>query len=117
MEHLAETGVHLEVCPTCNVQIDIYDTYAKHPIERLYRYGVHLNVNTDARTTTPITLTQEYARMAKTFGWGRNEFRQSNRYALQAAFIPDDQRRKLMARLEAGYGLRTNVNQALGAPR
>ena len=40
MEYLAEQNIHLEVCPTCNIQTDIYNTYRDHPIDDLYENGI-----------------------------------------------------------------------------
>jgi adenosine deaminase len=65
--HLIAAGVHLEVCPTSNVQTDVVPTLAEHPVDRLYRAGVPLGINTDARTITDVTLSDEYARLATTF--------------------------------------------------
>jgi adenosine deaminase len=103
VEHLRKQKIHLEVCPTCNVLTDIYDTYADHPIDILYREGVSVGVNSDARTLANITLNQEYAKLHQTFGWAAADFLQVNRNALKAAFVADDVRDKLMARLVEGY--------------
>jgi adenosine deaminase len=103
LDHLRQHHIHLEVCPTCNVQTSIYDTYADHPIDKLHRAGVSVGVNTDARTITNITLSQEYAKLHQTFGWDTEDFFHCNENALKAAFIPDDVRSKLLARLVDGY--------------
>jgi adenosine deaminase len=105
VEHLRQKQIHLEVCPSCNVQTDIYDTYAHHPIDRFYRAGIPVSVNTDARTLVNITLSQEYAKLHETFGWGAEDFLRCNRNALEAAFVPDDVRNKLLQRLADGYQL------------
>ena len=102
-EHLRQNHIHLEVCPTCNVMIDIYDTYADHPIDRLYRAGISLSVNTDVRTMPNVTLNQEYEKLHQTFGWDAEDFFHCNRNALQAAFVPDEVRDKLLTRLTVGY--------------
>jgi len=104
VEHLAETGVHLEVCPTCNVQIDIYPTFEAHPVDRLFKAGVSLGVNTDARTTTPTTLSADYGRMHDVFGWGKAELLRANQHALRSAFVGDEAlRTELGAKLIEGY--------------
>jgi adenosine deaminase len=89
---LLERGVHLEVCPSCNIQIDVFDTYEHHPVERLRRLGVSLGINTDARGPTDLTLTEEYSRLQRTFAWGRAEFEVANRAALKVAFIEPELR-------------------------
>jgi adenosine deaminase len=103
VEHLRQQQIHLEVCPSCNVQTDIFDTYADHPIDTFYRAGIPVSVNTDARTLVNITLSQEYAKLHETFGWDTEDFFHCNRNALNAAFVPDDVRDKLMAQLVEGY--------------
>ncbi len=69
LEHLRQQQIHLEACPTCNVQTNCYDTYADHPIDELYRAGISVGVNTDTRTISNITLNEEYAKLHQTFGW------------------------------------------------
>ena len=105
VEHLRQNQIHLEACPTCNVQTNCYDSYADHPIDKLYRAGVSVGVNTDARTISNITLTREYEKLHQTFGWQAADFYRCNRSALQAAFLPDDVRDRLLARLADGYQL------------
>ena len=101
--HLRQHQIHLEACPTCNVQTNCYDTYADHPIDKLYRAGISVGVNTDTRTITNITLSQEYEKLHQTFGWDTEDFFHCNRNALQAAFLPDDVRKKLQTQLMDGY--------------
>ena len=103
LEHLRRSQTHLEVCPTCNVQTNVYDTYADHPIDRLYRAGVSVGVNTDTRGIGNITLSEEYEKLHQTFGWDAEDFYHCNRNALNAAFVPDDVRNRLLARLADGY--------------
>ncbi len=103
VEHLRQHQIHLEVCPSCNVQTDIFDTYADHPIDSFYRAGIPVSVNTDARTLVNVTLSQEYAKLHETFGWDTEDFYRCNRNGLKAAFVEDDVRNELLARLAEGY--------------
>jgi adenosine deaminase len=103
LEHLQQHHIHLEACPSSNVQSDCYDTYADHPIDKLYRLGISVSVNTDARTLCNITLTQEYEKLNRVFGWDKEHFLRCNLNALNAAFIPDDTRGELINRLTEAY--------------
>ncbi len=103
IEHLKQAHVHLEVCPSCNVQIDIVDTFPDHPIDRLYRQGVKLNVNTDTRAVTDIDLRQEYTKLIRTFDWSTTEFLTCNLNAVDAAFIPQALKDDLKRRLYEAY--------------
>jgi adenosine deaminase len=100
---LKREGIHLEVCPACNVQINICNTYADHPIDRLYRAGVSLGVNTDTRGVTDTTLTHEYMLLAEHFGWTAADFLRVNVDALAASFAPKGIKDKLAERLRREY--------------
>ena len=103
VEHLRQERIHLEVCPTSNLQTNIYETFADHPINRLYELGIALSVNTDARTITDITLTREYEKLHRFFAWDKHHFLRCNLEAIRAAFLPETARQELAARLEEGY--------------
>jgi adenosine deaminase len=100
---LADRGIHLEVCPSCNVQTGISERLGDHPVDRLRRMGVSVGINTDGRTLTGVTLSEEYRRLHRAVGWGSREFRRCNLDALAAAFLDDATRAALSRRLEAGY--------------
>jgi adenosine deaminase len=99
VDHLRAHRIHLEVCPSSNVQTRTAPTYAEHCVDQLYRDGVSLGINTDARTITNVTLEQEFARLREHFHWGDDELTNCNRQALGAAFIPDDFRDRLLDKL------------------
>jgi adenosine deaminase len=100
--HLRKEHIHLEVCPTSNLQTNIYDSYADHPINRLYDAGLSLSVNTDARTITDITLAQEYEKLHQVFAWDREHFLQCNLNAMRSSFLPEAARKRLENRLREG---------------
>lgn len=101
VEHLHRQRIHLEVCPTSNVQTRTCAAYSDHPIDRLFRAGVSLGINTDTRTITDVTLEQEYGRLREHFNWTDAEFLTCNREALRAAFIDEPLKSTLIARLTA----------------
>jgi adenosine deaminase len=100
VDHLRRERIHLEICPTSNVQIGVYPTYADHPIDRLYRQGVSVGVNTDARAVTKVTLSEEYERLAYAFGWREADFLTCNLNAIEAAFAPAEVKQRIAGRLQ-----------------
>jgi len=104
VEYLRKTRTHLEVCPTCNVQLNVFPSYPEHCIDTLYRQDVSLSVSTDNRTLTPVTLTQEYEKLAATFGWQQADFLKCNINAIQSAFIPQALKESLIGRVRQAYG-------------
>ena len=104
VQHLQREKIHLELCPSSNLQIiPSIASWQQHPIDRLYRAGVSLNLNTDTRMLNPATLTGEYEGMARVFGWGEREFLLTNLMGLAAAFADQASKEKLRARLIAAY--------------
>ncbi len=103
VSHLKEKKIHLEICPSCNVQTSMYDTYKDHPVDTLKKKGVLLNINTDCRTIVDITLNREYNKLQENFGWTKQDFYECNVNAVNAAFIPETVKERLLQQLVAAY--------------
>lgn len=105
VEHLRSERIHLELCPSSNVQIvPSIASWEAHPIDQLYRAGVSLNLNTDTRMLNPATLTGEYEGMKRNFGWGEAELLKTNLMGLEAAFAGRDVKERVRKRLVEAYG-------------
>lgn len=89
VDHLARANIHLEICPTCNIQIRVFDSLPSHPIDRFIERGVSVGINTDARTVVGTTLSEDYHRLEQTMGWKRADFDQANAHAAEASFASD----------------------------
>lgn len=101
IERLRDENILLEICPSCNVVCDVFDTLESHPINDLKALGLRLNVNTDARTVVNTTLNNEYQRLHDTFNWTEADFYRCNEHALEASFIDHQTRQRLIRRLTA----------------
>ena len=103
VEHLIRERIHLEVCPTSNLQTRISRDYAEHAVDDLYRAGVPLSINTDTRTITNITLTEEYRNLEEHFGWTDADLAACNQAAIDAAFVDESVKKELRSQLTASY--------------
>jgi adenosine deaminase len=103
IEHLKRERIHLEVCPTSNLQTGIAREFAEHAVDHLYRAGVPLSISTDTRTITNITLTEEYRNLQKHFGWTSADLAACNEAALEAAFLEESRKPELRRRLRTGH--------------
>jgi adenosine deaminase len=103
LDHIKEKNIHLEVCPTSNIQTNVYDAFADHTVDKLYENGISLSINTDGRTTSNVSLSQEYEKLRDTFGWDSDHFLQCNLNAVEAAFISDDKKEELKKRIQEEY--------------
>lgn len=103
LDFLKQHHIHLEVCPTSNIQTNVYPTITDHTVDKIYRHGVSLGINTDARTISDTTLTAEYRQLEQVFGWGKPELLQCNLMAVEAAFAREEIKENLRQKLQNGY--------------
>jgi adenosine deaminase len=106
VEHLRQEHIHLELCPSANVQIiPSIGSMEEHPIDRLYRAGVSLNVNSDSRMLTPTTLTREYESLQRAFNWTEQDLLRANLMGLDAAFVDDAVKQPIGKRILEAYAV------------
>lgn len=99
VDRMVAEGVALEMCPRSNVQTRAVASMASHPIHRMFGRGARVTVSTDGRTTSDTTVSEEFGRLQRQFGWGLDEFAACQRHAAMAAFAPAAVREELLARL------------------
>jgi adenosine deaminase len=94
---LRNEGITLEVCPTSNIQTGAVPGFWRHPLRDLYHMGVPVTVNTDNISVSNTTLTDEYVAAMLGIGIKLVELRDMLMNAVEAAFLPDDEKEKLRA--------------------
>ncbi len=100
---LKKEGIHLEVCPTSNVQTNVTATIASHPVDEIYRSGVSMSINTDARTISDVTLTHEYQTLESVFEWQKAHFLKCNLEAIEHAFTSAENKAALRSKILEAY--------------
>ena len=105
LDYLKQHQIHLEVCPTSNVQTNVFATIHDHNINMLYDSGVSLSVNTDCRTISDVTLSSEYQLLNELFGWTKEQLYRCEQEALKHAFCADELKPRLFEKLKTGYKL------------
>lgn len=105
MAFLKQKCIHLEVCPTSNVQTNVVSDIRQHPADRIFKSGVSMSINTDARTISDVTLAAEYQTLENQFAWDKSHFLRCNVEAVRHAFLPEDRKAALVQQLEAAYGV------------
>lgn len=102
--YLREENILLEVCPTSNLQTNMYPDLAHHPVDSLYRQKVPLSISTDCRTISNTTLTKEYLRIVRQYHWTKADFLATNLAAVDHAFTTDKIKARLRTELRQAYG-------------
>ncbi len=101
--YLKESNILLEVCPSSNLQTNMYPDLARHPVDSLRKLHVPLSISTDCRTISNTTLTREYTLLEQQFHWTTADFLAANLAAVDHAFTSDAIRAQLRQQLRAAY--------------
>ena len=88
--------IPLELCPTSNVHTGAVDDIAKHPIGLLRNLGFRVTVNTDNRLMSGVSMTSEMIALHNAFSWGLGDLRWLTINAMKSAFLPFDERLRLI---------------------
>ncbi len=103
MNQLRDQHIHLEICPTSNVQTGIYDSVAQHDVNTIYENGNSLSINTDGRAISNVSLNEEYEKLSKYFNWQAKQLLKVNQYAIDAAFTDNETKQRLHKKLKEGF--------------
>ena len=98
--------VPLEMCPTSNVHTGAAPSLAEHPIGLLRRLRFRVTVNIDNRLMSDVTLSQEFANLVDTFGYGWDDVEWLTLNAMKSSFWPFDQRLRIInERIKPGFAM------------
>ena len=92
LQKIIDHNITLEVCPTSNINTGIFPSYEKHNIKRLYDKGVKVTINTDNRTVSNITISEEYIRLKNSFNFTIKDFNNMNINAINASFLTEEEK-------------------------
>jgi len=102
VRRLADSGIVLEVCPTSNVTLGVYSSYAAHPFGALRDAGVAVTLGSDDPPYFGASIGGEYAVAAQHFGLDKAALLAVTRTAVGASFADPGLREKLLDRLHSG---------------
>jgi adenosine deaminase len=104
-DELAKNGIAIEACLTSNVQTHAAKDYESHPLRAYFERGMRVTLNTDNRLMSGTTLIAEYAHAAKELEFSLDELCTLARNGFESAFLPDDERRVLLALVDREFAL------------
>ena len=95
IKYAKEHNITFEVCPTSNIDTKIFKEYKDHAIKKMYDNNLNITINTDNRTVSNITLTEEYEKLINTFNFNLEYLKIININAINVSFINDIEKEKL----------------------
>lgn len=99
VERLKEAGTTLEVCPSSNVCLGVVPSIAEHPFQRLRDAGLNVTLNSDDPPMFDTSLTDEYLRVAETFGLDEEDLRGLSLSAARASLASPERKADLIERI------------------
>lgn len=96
---LLEAGIVLEVCPGSNLALSIFPSAKEHPLRQLHEAGIPVTLNSDDPPFFHTSLANEYHLTKQEFGFDDETLLAITRQAVQAAFVDDATRQRLLKRL------------------
>ena len=99
VRRLAAEGTVLEVCPGSNVALGVFPDFERHPLRALFDAGVRVTLNSDDPPFFHTSLAREYEIAGTMMGFSETELLVMTRTAIEAAFVDEATRARLLARL------------------
>ena len=111
VQYLVEHQIPLEVNPTSNICLNIYPSYAAHPLKTLFEAGVIVTINSDDPPMFNTTINEEYLHAVHDCGLTLAQLETAAFNAVQVSYLPDDQKSTMRQEFETTY---QNLRQKRG---
>lgn len=102
---LRDKHILIEMCPTSNFQTKTVTKLEDYPFQTFIDAGINVCINTDNRTVSNTTLTDEYLKLHEWYGITYADMEQLNHNAVNGAFIPESEKQVLHEQLTTSYQL------------
>ncbi|RWO61143.1 adenosine deaminase [Mesorhizobium sp.] len=100
VRRIADEGVVLECCPSSNIALKVFDSFADHPFPALLAAGCKVTLNSDDPPYFRTSLKREYDIAAEHFSMNDKALAAVTRTAIDAAFVDRKTRAMLLGRLD-----------------
>lgn len=98
-----ERHIGIEMCPVSNLQTKAAESMNNYPLREFLDMGLLVSVNTDNRTVSGTSLTEELELVQKGCGVSDEEIRLLQRNALETAFAEESVKHQMLKRLTQAF--------------
>ncbi len=92
--------VTLEVCPSSNICLNVFPSMDQHALPELLKQGLCVTINSDDPPMFNTSLTDEFLKVAQTFGLGEEDLRNLSLNAARAALVSEERRQALVSDIQ-----------------
>lgn len=100
LQHLADYQIPLEVNPTSNLQLHVYESIEEHPFKKLDEMEIPVTINSDDPPLFNSNLSQEYLLVAESFGYTNEDLIRLARRAFLVSGLELEVLEKLLAEFD-----------------
>lgn len=93
-------GIMLEMCPKSNIDTKAVDSYSNHPIYKYHKDNIKVNISTDNRTVSNISLNDETKNVIRAFNISLDQYKEIYLNSVKAAFCNYETKSKLVKLME-----------------
>jgi len=101
MKEMQAFGAVPEVCVSSNLVMNVFADFASHPLRKLFDEGFKVTIGSDDPPFFNTTIGKEYKIAAAEFGFTAEELLQVTRNAVEAAFVDEATREKLLKKIDS----------------
>jgi len=101
VRELAVRRIALTVCPLSNLRLKVVPSLKEHPLKALMTHGLHVTVNSDDPPYFDGYVTENLLACRGALGLSAEEIVHLVRNGLEAAFVTEEERQAMLARLDA----------------
>ncbi len=99
MAMVKDKDIALEVCPTSNIFLGLFKDMQHHPLPKFYEAGIKISINSDDPPFMSTNLAKEYQRVQDSYHYTDETMNKITTMAIQSAFIDEQTRQELLARI------------------
>lgn len=99
MDLLKERNIALEICPSSNIKLGLFNDFSSHPFPQLLEAGIQVSLNSDDPPFMSTTLAKEYELVQKAYNYSDAVMESITTMAIDCAFVDDNTKKRLHAKL------------------
>lgn len=96
---LKERDIALEVCPTSNIKLGLFNDFNSHPFPQLMEAGIKISLNSDDPPFFGTTLAREYELTQKAYGYSDETMKSITAMAIDCAFVDEQTKKELKGKI------------------
>ena len=96
---LKERNIALEICPSSNIKLGLFQDFHSHPFPKLLEAGIKVSLNSDDPPFMNTNLAKEYALTQQAYNYSDQEMTSITAMAIECAFVDQETKKELQAKL------------------